>query len=152
MARQGLRARTARQRETDSDDVKNDTSCVVSCPTRPGTTDTKGAIEQMYRSITQEISRIFLRAIHGVHRQDERRPNPVFSSVAYQAYVRFDQIRTSNSLLHHVVCSHTLAAALSPAVRGPANCRELPSPSPAQTKLGCQPALSFDYLSVALIL
>jgi len=98
-----IRARTARQ--TESDDVKNDTSCVVSCPTRPGTTDTKGAIEQMFRSITQEISRIFLRAIHGVHRQDERRPNPVFSSVAYQAYVRFDQIRTSNSLLHHVVPS-----------------------------------------------
>ena len=69
----------------------------------PATNDTKGAIEQMYRSITQEIFRIVLHATHGVHRQDERRPNPVFSSVAYQAYVRFDQIRTSNSILHHVV-------------------------------------------------
>ena len=52
----------------------------------------------------QRISRIVLRAIHGLHRKGERRPNPVFLSLfAYLVYVRFDQIVTSYPLLPYVL-------------------------------------------------
>ena len=63
--------------------------------------------QKVYPSIAQRVSRIVLHAIHGIHREDERRPNPVFLSVAYLVYVRFDQIVTSYTLLPYVVATRS---------------------------------------------
>jgi hypothetical protein len=58
------------------------------------------------------------RATHGVHRQDEMRPNPVSLGGFTGIYVPFDQIVTSSTRLPNVVVRGRFAAPFC--VMGPA--------------------------------
>ena len=59
-------------------------------------------VGRLHRFITQQVFRFALRATHGIDRQGERSPNPVFLRVAYLVYVLFDQTMTSSPILHYL--------------------------------------------------